>query len=320
MNEVKCIICYQERPEELFSGEHIFPDSIGGTLVIKSVCKDCNSKLGDNVDSHLVNHWLIQGARQTLKIPGKSGKIPNPLEKGTIGDDPTQQVHYIFDDEANPQKLYVVPNIKRELQSDGTELVHIVVDKSDKDKVPQIINKMMRRKGLPELTKEEIEQSLKEEIDPSPTMHMKLVLDTVQYKRAILKIAYELAYYWLGEKYLEDNTGMIIRNCMLDEKLTAEFYKKYPIKGRIEPTGGYSMLPVWDDEPNTHIAFLKKANGKITCFVKVFSIFEGMITVSDNASNYPEFEDRFISINPQTGVIRESSFLEEVRRLGEKER
>jgi hypothetical protein len=46
---MKCIFCQQERT--VFSREHVFPDAIGGALIIKDVCKDCNQRLGKSVDS-----------------------------------------------------------------------------------------------------------------------------------------------------------------------------------------------------------------------------------------------------------------------------
>jgi hypothetical protein len=314
---VKCIICHEEKPKELFSEEHVFPDSIGGTLIIKSVCKKCNSYLGDHVDTHLVNHWLIQGIRQTLKIPGKSGKIPNPYEKAVLDSDPSQQVRCIFDVESI-LKPYMVTNIKKSVQNDGKVRYQIKVDKSDKEKIPGIINTILRRKGLPEFAREEIEKHSKVNVEPFPTLKKTFVIDTVQYQRAILKIAYELAWYWLGDSYLNDTTGVIIHNCMCDEGLKVDYYKKYTFKGRIKQINGSSFIPLpfLNNEHNSHIAFLMELNGTIVCYIKVFNIFEGGITISDNVKNYPRFEEKFIIINPQTGVTRESNLIDEIIRIG----
>ena len=49
-NKCNCIICGQYRECSL---EHIIPKALGNeTLKTYDVCKDCNSKLGDNVDSY----------------------------------------------------------------------------------------------------------------------------------------------------------------------------------------------------------------------------------------------------------------------------
>ena len=72
-----CIICHQDDVE--LSDEHVIPDAIGGYIHCYRVCAECNSHLGDHVDAHLLNHYLIKGARYVHKLKGKKGAIPNPL-------------------------------------------------------------------------------------------------------------------------------------------------------------------------------------------------------------------------------------------------
>ena len=47
----KCIICKKIKEDGEFNKEHIIPESIGGSLTIENVCKECNSKLGEEIDS-----------------------------------------------------------------------------------------------------------------------------------------------------------------------------------------------------------------------------------------------------------------------------
>ena len=49
-----CIICRENKDN--LSDEHVIPDAIGGYYHIYTVCKECNSKLGQNIDSKLVKH------------------------------------------------------------------------------------------------------------------------------------------------------------------------------------------------------------------------------------------------------------------------
>ena len=47
---MKCIICKEEKNE---SDEHIIPEALGNKkLITKRVCKDCNNRLGYNVDDY----------------------------------------------------------------------------------------------------------------------------------------------------------------------------------------------------------------------------------------------------------------------------
>jgi hypothetical protein len=86
-------------------------DSLGGLHVINDVCKPCNDKLGEKVDSHLVNNILMQFARFTKNIIGKKGKIPNPIGKGKFKENPETILHYKFTDDGQPESLYVVPKV-----------------------------------------------------------------------------------------------------------------------------------------------------------------------------------------------------------------
>lgn len=76
----RCIICLKELPREMANEEHIFPEALGGMLVIREVCRECNSHLGRFVDKPLVDNWLMQAKRMLLGLPGKSGRVPNPLD------------------------------------------------------------------------------------------------------------------------------------------------------------------------------------------------------------------------------------------------
>jgi len=57
----KCIIC--DENIALKNEEHIFPDAIGGNLKVYTLCKLCNSKLGNTVDNKLVHDDFIKSLR-----------------------------------------------------------------------------------------------------------------------------------------------------------------------------------------------------------------------------------------------------------------
>ncbi|MEH2346918.1 MAG: hypothetical protein V7K55_02750 [Nostoc sp.] len=76
-----------------------------------------------------------------------------------------------------------------------------------------ITNTKLKRKGLTLLSEEQEKQILNAQPISSerPLLHKQLKIDTIFYKRAIIKIAYELAYYWLGSDYLNDTMGELLR-------------------------------------------------------------------------------------------------------------
>lgn len=59
-----CIFC---NASENFSEEHIIPESLGGSIVIRNVCRACNSVLGSEVDVELVKHRHIYDAYKQLE-------------------------------------------------------------------------------------------------------------------------------------------------------------------------------------------------------------------------------------------------------------
>jgi hypothetical protein len=73
---LKCIFCKKEKTTAEFSSEHVFPESIGGSFLIDTVCRGCNSELGNKVDSKLADHFLVRLIRYVLGLRGKRGGTP----------------------------------------------------------------------------------------------------------------------------------------------------------------------------------------------------------------------------------------------------
>src|SRR6266436_2941017 len=91
--------------ESLRSVEHVFPEAIGGTLTLSTMCRPCNGHLGNSADVHLTDHVLIKLDRWQFNLSGKGGAIPNPFARGTL---------YEVDGESNvrwgPSYLYRSPS------------------------------------------------------------------------------------------------------------------------------------------------------------------------------------------------------------------
>ncbi|MDM5332900.1 HNH endonuclease [Ureibacillus composti] len=301
---VRCIFCLKENIKG--SEEHIFPDSLGGLLVIYDVCKDCNDKLGRKVDSHLVNNGLMQFARFTKKLKGKKGKLPNPLEKGKYKNDPETTLYYRFTEDGEPESLYTVPKVK----VDGNQY-EVAVDGSEPERLVEIINKILIRNGKEPKSSEEILSNAKYQKVELPTMQIDMNIDISSYRKAIIKIIYELAFYWLGEKYLTDNMGRKIREYVLSDKDEVEgLYGMVDMVG--EKTTGLSFLA----DSDSHIAILKRDGNKIFCYVNIFNNFEGGFVVTEQADLYPDATDRFFTNDVVKKEIRECSLIEEIARKG----
>ncbi|WP_298911357.1 HNH endonuclease [uncultured Nostoc sp.] len=315
---MQCIICKKDKPHDKFTEEHIFPDSIGGNIILDCVCKECNDFLGHSVDSNLVNHVFVQFNRLALKIAGKSGKIPNPLAEGYINDS-QEKIQYIFNNSGIPKELRIFPKIQIFSGDNGILEIQIDADVKDRDKLTSIINKKLKRLGLDDLSKEEKQKIENAQPLPGerPLIRKTLAIDIFRYKRAIIKIAYELAYYWLGATYLNDEIGELLRLSIMDNSLEGLWLKKYPIDANIDLIGEKTIFPYWTDEKDHHIGLIQRLDSNLICCIKIFNIFQGIIIISKNAHLYPTFIDKFIAINAQTQESRESDLETELLKITE---
>ena len=317
---MKCIFCLLDRADDQFTIEHVFPDAIGGTLELhNSVCKDCNSFLGSNVDVCLTDHYLIQFRRFFYRLSGKSGKVPNPLENGTLLESHDQKIKYYFDENGKPKELYLVPSINKDKISDNATKVAVSIDSKDLNKLPDILNKIINRSGLDKtINAEDLLSQLRVEEVATPKIRVNAGIDIINYQKAILKIAYELAYYWLGTSYLNDPLATSIRSAIMDRSDPSNWGAKYKIRGNIGMFQG-AILPVGTTLQTSHIAFLNQSQNILACYVRIFTVFEGIIAVTENAHLYQTITDSFIEINSVTGSKKESSLVDGLAYLSSKE-
>ena len=307
-----CIICLSEKNNTEMSKEHVFPESLGGTFSINKVCIHCNNRLGNEVDHHLVNHAYIKGQRLLKSLKGKSGYIPNPIAVGTLANDSSQKIVSQIEI-GKPTFLYFPPSVVRRKGENGTETISVSVDSTKKHKLHEIVNKIRTRSGMPPFSREEIEAAATPHQIENLTVSINMDIDLIQYQKGIYKIVYELACTWIGEEYIHDPTANLIRRRMFDTAPPNELQGKYLINGWIKLLR--DERPIWMDDSQSHVAILDKSReGKITAYVRIFNIFEGLIVVSHEAYRYPDFQPRFLCIKPETGECLLASLSEAISR------
>ena len=314
--KMKCILCCEEKPVTKFSDEHVFPDAIGGKLILKNtVCTDCNSQYGHGVDSDLVNHELIKLARLAYQIKGKSGKVPNPLENGDVVGKESHKVKFKIADDGNSESLYIIPKIEKQTIDNGL-LISGHIDASDADKLKEIIRSICKRQGMV-VSEEELKKIRNPEVIRSrPEIRVQMTFDLIKYKKGILKIAYELAYYWLGEKYIGDPVATKIREVLKDQRSMSQWEGVYDLKGKIDFIVERSKIPFWDDKPASHIAFLIQSHGVLTIYVRIFKAFEGFIEISKKPELYKIEDGPFIRIDTESDKMEQSTILQQLALLG----
>ena len=281
-----CIICRKDEQE--MSDEHVIPEAIGGYYHIYSVCKTCNSRLGDHIDKLLLNHWFIKASRYEKGLKGYSGKIPNPLiGEGTLSTG--EKVRVEQDDDGKMSIRLIPPKIA---SSDGRSF-KIQVDAKDENTIPQIQTKILKRNNIDPSMSQLVSERQVVNID-HPEVKMQFTIDLEEYILGLLKIAYEFTVDKI-EGYIDDPIAIRYASILHDgdvNRLSEVF-----IEGDAIANGGLKILDSIIDNSNTnrHILLLLNLEGKLYCIVKLFDKFCQIIKMSD--CNYGEDGMVLIAIN-----------------------
>lgn len=277
-----CIICRKEKDE--FSDEHVIPDSLKGYYHIYSVCKTCNSALGANVDSKLVNHSFIESLRYLLAIKGKSGSIPNPFAgTHTLKNDPEQKVTASFNEQGQ-LKLKFLPKISFP-NINGKGSFSISLDVEDFHLKDQIIGKILKRRGIDKSRVNFKEQ--KERVE-QPWINSKWIIDTKDFRIGLLKIAYEFAVDTIPN-YFDDDFAKIISSILFEadlERMAKEvtFFGNGFDKEILKP-----LSHLIDFGNNNHyLALVEVESIGLICQVNIFNCFSIAIKLSNSKKYLPQ--------------------------------
>lgn len=197
---IDCIFCEQMKESSV---EHIIPKSLGNKiLTINNVCKQCNSKMGKNIDGPFVNNPLISMYRYNLKLGGYTGKVPNVFEKGKDSDG---KIIY-SDNHFRPKLVPEVVNNDRGFS----------ISAGSKEEAYEIGVKKLKRLGAAESEiinfVNELENTEVQIVQPK--VHYKFEVNFQDIEIGFLKIAYELTYKLIGKDYDNDDLRSDIRSVL----------------------------------------------------------------------------------------------------------
>lgn len=277
----KCIFC--NRTEKDFENgnswtiEHIIPEALGNkTLKIYDVCKECNSKLGTCIDGYFVNNELIKIVRQSLKIPNKNGTIPNAFKEGKDAENHLIRVNDSFQ-----------PRLIPYTEIDGS-IIRIGAPSSKIAK--EIAYKILKRMNYSD---EQISKFLENAVYKSnsyqPVINFNFEIDLNRFCIEALKIAYEYAFFKLGNLYLNDTTAKKIRNYLykvIDGKMENKHLEcpyVLNVNQNIE-----NILKKFSIHNYHMLSLNKNIKNQVIVYVILFmeSVFSFCICVSENAELY----------------------------------
>lgn len=259
-----CIICRKEKDK--FNDEHVFPDSIGGYYHIKTVCTDCNSRLGTTVDNRLTNHVFIEFKRHALELKGKKGRIPNPLEGiHTIKSDSEQKVLLKTDNDGELRPI-LVPKFKTDPLNPSN--FSLALDKSDEGKAKDIIAKYAKRNQIPsnQINYETTETS------EFPLLSATLKIDIKAFRIALLKIAYEFTVDQVPS-YFNDVMAVRIAEVLCSGNDDDLIEKITMIGNGFEKEFFSPLEPFLSLDDLSHYVILHESNHGLLCLVRIFDTF-----------------------------------------------
>lgn len=254
-----CIFCHGEisSSSNNDSLEHIIPNCIGGKLKTKGlVCKKCNSELGKTLDKAFCDSLLFMATISGIERERGEYK---PI-KG-IGED---GLEYILDKDLQPRLAR--PYVER--LDNGKYSIIAPNEKTARKIIKDIYKKYKNR----EPTQKEIKEILKGSTrvsKESPTIRTEVEIDLQALFRGVTKIAYEFAYFKLGNLKLTDLEP--VRNYILDSRNSPNFRIPNSFCDFLP-----SPYPISLSLPWPHIISLFSYNGSLLSYIKLFS-FEFII-------------------------------------------
>lgn len=264
------------------SDEHIIPEALGGKIHSYRVCKDCNSKLGSNVDNHIIDHWLAQAFRYQFKLKGYSGKIPNPLVgDGTLADG--TRVKTVADKSGviTVKYLPTKPNVS----NDGMSF-SFSVDKADYKEVEKIKAKMIKRIGI-DTSKYKVKEEVKHQTIEKPEVKTSFTIDILNYKISLLKVAYEFACENIPG-YFECKDAEVISTILYEADIP-KMKSCMLISDSFSGVNNHFFEDFIDySKENRHILILLNIDGKLYCLVKIGNVFESIVKLADTEFAIPD--------------------------------
>lgn len=317
-----CIFCCQQRAPSL---EHVFPLAIGGTVTTDRVCASCNSTLGSRVDSALTDFFPVRMRRAELSLSGNNGRPPAWYEmflgEAELVGAVSNRVRTTFNEETGKLETRQLYHAEDVFTPDGKKSRRITLDERDVGQIPKIIQRERKRHGLPPLNEEELAAASANytvNAVEQPCLKLSPSISFAYLRHAMIKIAYELAFLWLGEDYLLDSLANELREAICDEDIasTDRVAGSIGFAGQSAPFNQF-----WTPDQKHHLAYANIAADKaIVVCVRIFDIYEAVVEVSRDPKRYigrnvDREKLRFLAIDSVSGKTVNTSFDEESRRL-----
>lgn len=302
----KCILCETSKEDNEFNREHVVPKQLGGSFTVFNLCKDCNTKLGDELDKKVAENLLFKIYKNNEKIKSNSGNHINPFEYFVSDEDENRKIEIVTDEEGN-LKISSIPQyepkleIKNETHEKKATGILTTEDKIPIEDLSEIFNELGEELNV-KLSPEGEEEIKSGKVETKRINHVeRFSMDITMYTWPIIKlfvrIAYEIAFYKLGDEYFNDPMKSNLKNYLeSDDKYIEDLQTRYGISiGFVKNDEINSVISnlaqaLYKDENLLHHITIQPArvngiNG-IHCVISLFNKLTAYILISENFNRY----------------------------------
>jgi hypothetical protein len=239
----------------------------------------------------------------------KSGKLPELFDNGFQKSNPEREI--IIDPDS--EDVFLIPfDVSKDWKKDeeGRDYLEVWSEGSPsmEEKFSEVTNGLKE-----ELEIEEPDQIIEEkaviELDDI-TARTEATFDLKRFGIGLLKIAFEYAYFLLGEDYRDDpvfkNYQEALSKILTDDQFYEEWKNNpifpWPINGKVMVTTGRTFLSpqisrvIPKYHRHSHVICAPRINGSTYCYISIFGGLEAMLQISqeihptENNTNSPYIE------------------------------
>jgi hypothetical protein len=310
-----CIICMKMKPRRTSGGEHVIPYAMGGSFTIRRVCLDCDNRLGNTADAGLINLSSIEQRRVELELAGHRGEPPHPLRSAmktrlTSAADPMLRVKLRPGSQPGEIVGRTLPYVEFDVQRfpEGTLIqpARVYIDPTDVDKAEALAAQALRVAGISDDSAvkrmaREFADSL-QHVEETHLFKQTIEVRVGGHEDGLLKIAYELAWYWLGDSWLDDPAAVAMR-----DKLNGRV-PSGPIRGKIYDDANVGVVAMEGDPRVVHVGYVYPVDGQMVLFVRIFDLMTVGFAVTADASKYTVPEKNAIVMQNVERKYEETAF------------
>lgn len=253
---------------------------MGGAFILKSICKDCNELMGENIDKPLLQSPRISFYRHKFQIKRKGvksrGNIPNPF-KGKHFDEYGNPHVLIFNEKGEP-RAKMIPRISDPHTSKDGEL-KITYSMSKEDFTnEEDVKKLLSKKLNIDLDDARIEY---EESEPTEPLNFMANVPNNPLIFGCVKIGYEMAATFAPE-FLDDPRSHKFSEILMSPSTFEKHTELFEPLSQIPEELVEKIKQIEKAHLKQHVVLLSPAKELgLICVIKLFD-FMFILKLTDN--------------------------------------